>query len=235
MTRQKVFFRVLLLAGLAFFSFLMIRLTLPYRAMRPNISFLRTKERIYHLRYWRFSFYTHVFTSCLVLLAGFTQFSSWLLRRWPRVHRFMGWTYLLVVVVISGPAAFVMALNANGGWLARTSFTTLATLWITFTFLAGYYAMRKRFLLHGAFMFRSYALTLSAITLRIYTFLLEQTTWPLTPREIYILTAWLSWVPNLLVAEWLIRRGRVQRMLERPASDSPAPDGPAVSAAPVER
>lgn len=238
MMRRKVVIRVLLLLGLAFFSFLMIRLTLPYGAMRRNVNFLRTKERIYHLRYWRISFYTHVFTSCLVLLAGFTQFSSWLLRRHPRVHRFMGWTYLLVVVVISGPAAFVMALYANGGWLARTSFTMLATLWITLTFLAGYYAMRKRFLLHGAFMFRSYALTLSALTLRGYTFLLEQTTWPITPREIYILTAWLSWVPNLLVAEWLIRHGRVQRMFKRPAGDSarpatnsPAPDGAAVSAA----
>ena len=212
--KWKLTIRLALLVGLAFFSFLMIRLTLPYRAMQPDIAFLRSKQHIYHVKHWRFSFYTHVFTSCLVLLAGFTQFSSWLLRRRPRIHRTMGWTYLVTVCLVSGPAAFVMALYANGGWLARTSFTTLATLWIGFTFLAGYYVMRKRFVLHGSFMIRSYALTLSAITLRSYTYLLEQTTWNITPREIYILTAWLSWVPNLLVAEWLIRRSRrAERMI----------------------
>ena len=72
--------------------------------------------------------------------------------------------------------------------------------------------IRRRFALHGAFMFRSYALTLSAITLRAYTYLIDLTLLPITPREIYILTAWLSWVPNLLFAEWLVRRGWVGKV-----------------------
>lgn len=204
--------RCLLLLALAFFCILMIQLTLPYTAMRNNISFLHTKLRIYHIRYWRFSFYTHVFTSCLVLLAGFTQFAPRLLARYPRIHRIMGYVYLGVVTMISGPAALVMAFYANAGWAARCSFILLALLWIGFTAYAGYLAIRRRWALHGAFMFRSYALTLSAITLRSYTWLIELTTWQLSPREIYILTAWLSWIPNLIVAEWLIRRGWVQRI-----------------------
>lgn len=211
MTR-RLLIRGLLLLVLAFFSFLMIRLTLPYRVMQNGVAFLRTKEGIYHLTWWRLSFYTHVFTSCLVLIAGFTQFSPWLLGRHSRVHRVMGWTYLVIVTSVSGPAALVMAFYANGGWPARISFLLLASQWIGFTACAGYYAMRKRFRLHGAFMFRSYALTLSAITLRSYTWLLEMTTWPISPREIYILTAWLSWVPNLLLAEYLIRRGWVGKV-----------------------
>jgi hypothetical protein len=72
----------------------------------------------------------------------------------------MGWIYLIGVTTISGPAAFIMALYANGGIAARTSFTLLAIGWISFTLFAGYYAFRRRFVLHGAFMFRSYALTL---------------------------------------------------------------------------
>src|SRR5882724_2925884 len=180
--------------ALAFFTFLMIRLTLPYTAMRNGVSFLHSKQRVYHLGYWRISFYTHVFTSCLVLIAGFTQFNPWLLARRPGVHRFMGWIYLVIVTVVSGPAAFFMALYANGGWAARMSFTFLAVLWIGCTIYAGYAAVRRRFFLHGAFMIRSYALTLSAITLRLYTYLLDLTTLNISPREIYILTAWLSWV-----------------------------------------
>lgn len=210
--RATLFFRGLLLLALAFFSFLMIRLTLPYTAMRSNVNFLHTKQSIYHLRYWRISFYTHVFTSCLVLIAGFTQFAPRLLVRYPRVHRAMGWVYLIIVTTISGPAAFVMALYANGGLAARSSFTLLAVLWVAFTGYAGYYAVRRRFALHGAFMFRSYALTLSAITLRGYTYFIDLTTLPISPRDIYITTAWLSWVPNLILAEILIRRGWVQKV-----------------------
>jgi hypothetical protein len=221
--RRKLIFRILLLSALGFFSFLMIRLTLPYTAMRSNVNFLLTKQHIYHLRHWRISFYTHVFTSCLVLLAGFTQFAPRLLRRLPRIHRLMGWAYLIVVTTISGPAAFVMALYANGGLPARASFTLLSFLWITFTLYAGYFAVRRRFALHGAFMFRSYALTLSAITLRAYTYLIDLTTLPFSPRDIYIMTAWLSWVPNLLIAEMLIRRGWVQKIDRMPHSPIAAP------------
>ena len=209
---KRLLVRIVLLLALTFFTLLMIRLTLPYTALRSDVSFLRSKQLIYHIRYWRLSFYTHVFTSCLVLVAGFTQFAPRLLVRRPGIHRAMGWVYLVVVTTISGPAAFVMALYANGGMAARASFSLLSVGWVSSTLCAGYFAVRRRFALHGAFMFRSYALTLSAITLRGYTYLIDLTTLPITPRETYILTAWLSWVPNLLVAELLIRRGWVEKV-----------------------
>jgi len=210
--RTTLFIRGALLIFLAFFSFLMIRLSLPYTVMRSDVDFLQTKQNIYHIRYWRASFYTHVFTSCFVLIAGFTQFNPWLLGHYRRVHRMMGWAYLVIVTTISGPAAFIMGLYANGGLPARTSFTLLAFLWVVFTLQAGYYAFRRKFQLHGAYMFRSYALTLSAIMLRSYTYLFSLTTIHASARDIYITTAWLSWVPNLLFAEWLIRRGFVDRV-----------------------
>lgn len=201
-----------LLLALAFFSYLMIRITLEYSVMRSDVDFLLTKQHVYPISWWRISFYTHVFTSCFVLIAGFSQFSPWILRKYPRFHRLMGWSYFLIVTIVSGPAAWVMALYANGGLPARTSFTFLATLWIGFTLLAGYYAFRKRFVLHGAYMLRSYALTLSAITLRSYTVILHMTSLA-SPRDIYITTAWLSWVPNLLLAEWLIRKGLIEKII----------------------
>ncbi len=206
-----------LVLALAFFSFLMIRITVAYTAMQSNVAFLMTKQRVYPIVLWRVSFYTHVFASCFVLAAGFTQFAPRILRRYPRVHRIMGWAYLIIVTMVSGPAAWVMALYANGGFPARTSFTLLATLWICFTVTAGYCVVRRQFELHGAYMLRSYALTLSAITLRSYTYILEVTTHA-TPRDIYITAAWLSWVPNLLLAEWLIRRGFVEKFIGPPGA-----------------
>jgi hypothetical protein len=213
--RPAIFLRIVLWLTLAFFCYLMVRLSLPYTVMLPDVDFLQTKETVYHIGYWRHSFYVHVFTSSFVLIAGLTQFNPWLLRRHRRIHRWMGWAYGVIAVGISGPAAFIMGLYANGGLPARTSFVFLAFLWVVFTFCAVLYAVRKRLMTHGAFMVRSYALTLSALTLRSYTFLISLTHLQVGPRDIYITTAWLSWVPNLILAEILIRQGFVEKIYKR--------------------
>lgn len=116
----------------------------------------------------------------------------------------MGYTYVLLIVFITGPASFLMGWHANGGLPARTSFTLLAFLWMVFTVFAWWYATKKKFLQHRAFMIRSYALTLSAITLRIYTVGFDYLDVHAKPIEIYVTTAWLSWVPNLIIAEMII-------------------------------
>lgn len=197
-------FQILLVLLLAFFSYLMLRLSLPYTVIRSDVDFLQTKQNIYHITYWRWSFYVHVFTSIFVLVAGLTQFNKFLQARYKKLHRFIGYLYVLLVVFITGPAAFMMGWHANGGLPARTSFTLLAFLWILFTACAWWFAFRKNFNKHRAFMIRSYALTLSAITLRIYTFAFAYFNINARPVEIYITTAWLSWVPNLIIAEMVI-------------------------------
>ncbi len=172
--------------------------------MHSDVDFLKTKQNVYHISYWRFSFYTHVFTSIFVLAAGLTQFNTYLQRNYKKVHRFIGYMYVLIVVFVTGPAAIVMGWYANGGLPARTSFTLLAFLWVVFTFCAWYFAVTKKFKQHRAFMIRSYALTLSAIALRIYTYSFAYFHIDAKPVEIYITTAWLSWVPNLIIAEMII-------------------------------
>ena len=182
----------------------MLRLSLPYVSFKSDEEFLATKQSIYHIKYWRWSFYIHVFTSIFPLLAGLSQFSYWLLRRHRKFHRTVGYAYVLIVVFISGPASFLMGLHANGGLPARASFTLLAFLWVLFTALAWYFATKGNMAAHRAFMIRSYALTLSAITLRVYTLIFHAIEVDARPIELYITTAWLSWVPNLLIAELII-------------------------------
>lgn len=204
--------QALLIGLLAFFSYLMLRLSLPYTAMRNDVDFLQTKQNVYHIGYWRGSFYVHVFTSIFVLIAGLTQFSTWLQKKRKRIHRIMGYVYILLVVFITGPASFMMGWHANGGLPARASFTLLSFLWMVFTACAWWYATRKRFIQHRAFMIRSYALTLSALSLRIYTVAFAWMNIHARPVEIYITTAWLSWVPNLIIAEMIINYTRRKAM-----------------------
>lgn len=202
-----------LILGLLYSAFLMLRLTLPYTAFRPGIDFLRTKVSVYGILHWRWSFYIHIFTAMAALLAGATQFSPWLLRHRPRVHRIMGYVYVIDVLFITGPAALVMSYYANGGLSAKISFVLQSLCWLLFTWLALRRAFQRRFVSHGEWMLRSYALTFAAITLRTYNALLFYFHSGLNPVDRYVLISWTSWTVNLVVAELLIRGGVVRRIV----------------------
>jgi len=198
-------FRFLLLAALAWGCWLMIKLSWPYHVIAPNIDFLLSKQQVYHNDSWRISFYVHVFTSILILVAGFTQFSKSILKNHTKIHRITGWVYFVVVLLISGPTAFVMSFKANGGLPARASFVSLSIMWYACTLIALIRVKQHCYQSHAQWMIRSYALTLSAITLRIYAFMFDALHVNVHPRDVYITIAWLSWVPNLIVAEMIIR------------------------------
>jgi hypothetical protein len=102
-----------------------------------------------------------------------------------------------------------MGFYANGGTVSRIAFVLLAVLWIFFTAMALVKAKQKKFTAHRNYMMRSYALTLSAITLRAWKYGITNTI-SLPPMDVYRVVAWLGWVGNLLVAEWLIYRQRTK-------------------------
>jgi hypothetical protein len=95
--------------------------------------------------------------------------------------------------------------NAQGGIVTQTGFATLAVLWGAATFIALCHAVARRINLHRRWMIRSYALTFAAVTLR-----LQVPIWVLSLGTDYVgvlpIIAWACWVPNLIFAEWLIRR-----------------------------
>jgi uncharacterized membrane protein len=184
----------------------MIRITIPYFSLEDDVSFLKIKQWMIHNQVWKFCFFVHVFTSTFLLFAGFTQFSGSLLRKNKNLHRNIGKAYIIILLFFSAPAGLVMSIFANGGWLSQTAFTSLSILWIVFTALAYRAAVKKDFQSHGKFMVRSYALTLSALTLRAWKLGLVLAFHP-KPMDLYMIVAWLGWVPNLLLAEWLISKG----------------------------
>jgi putative Mn2+ efflux pump MntP len=109
------------------------------------------------------------------------------------------------VLLITGPAGLVMGFYANGGLWSRIAFVLLAVLWIYFTATALVKAKQKNFKAHRNYMIRSYALTLSAITLRAWKYGITNTM-TLPPMDVYRVVAWVGWVGNLALAEWLIFR-----------------------------
>jgi hypothetical protein len=201
---QTVFNATLLLA-LAFFTWLMARITITYIPYNTDVGFLRIKQQYIHVDSWRTAFFIHVYASMWVLFAGFTQFSKTLLRERPGLHRIMGYIYVTDVLLITGPAGLLMGFYANGGLSSRIAFVLLAALWMFFTAMALIKAKQKDFRAHRRYMIRSYALTLSALTLRAWKYSIANSI-AIPPMDLYRIVAWLGWLGNLVVAEWIIRK-----------------------------
>lgn len=194
---------IVIYAVYAYFCWRLVDIAMQYLPYRTDVAFLRIKQDVSVLLHYRIAFFTHVYSTLFVLPAGFFQFSKGFRIRYPAMHRAMGWLYVTVVLVFAAPSGCWMGLFANGGWTSQVSFCLLAILWFYFTFRAVRFASQGKFLQHRKEMIRSFALTLSAITLRLWKPVLVYLFHP-HPMDVYRLVSWLGWGINLLLAEFII-------------------------------
>jgi hypothetical protein len=87
--------------------------------------------------------------------------------------------------------------------LVVLAFAALSITWIVTSAAALVRARQRRFADHRAWMMRSYSLTFAAVTVRLMAVPLFFVTQD--PVVAITLTFW-SWVLDLMVAEWLVRR-----------------------------
>jgi len=137
----------------------------------------------------------------LALLFGPWQFNQRLRVRRLRLHRWMGGVYL-VSVAGSSVAGLFMAVRADGGLPAAVGFAAMGTLWLLSAIFAFTSIKRVRVEEHRRWMIRNFALTYAAVTLRFYMPLSQLAGLEFEPA--YITIAWLCWVPNLIVVEWIL-------------------------------
>lgn len=154
-----------------------------------------------HLAERKLMFLAHVYAASAALLLGGFQFSS-ALRALP-VHRWIGRAYVLAVL-IGGLSGLVIGSRAIGGPIAAMGFSLLAIFWLGSTALALWYVRVGNIPAHRRWMTRSFALTFAAVTLRIYLLIFGFSGFEYAEASIYL--AWMCWVPNLVFAEWLVRR-----------------------------
>ncbi len=154
---------------------------------------------------WNFAFYGHITLGGIALLIGWIQFSPKVRKRRKKLHQIVGRIYL-IAVLISGLCGVYIAHFATGGIFNSIGFTLSALIWLS-TSIFGYTAIRNRHIrLHQELMIYSYAICFSAVSLRIWLPVLILVTGEFDPA--YHIVAWLSWVPNLFVAYFIIARER---------------------------
>lgn len=193
----------LIITAFLFFFWLMLQITLQYVPMKGDVAFLRIKQDVVGFWYYRVAFFAHVYSSIFILFFGFFQFLPKIRKHFPIVHKWMGRLYVGIILFISGPSGLLMGYYGNGGWTAQVAFCLLSLCWIFFTYKGFETIKNKKLADHKKWMYRSYALTLSAISLRFWKWIIIVAFEP-KPMDAYRIVAWLGWVGNLLIAEWLI-------------------------------
>lgn len=199
------FLKILLVIGFSYFFWLMLRITLEYIPIEKEVSFLLIKQtEVTGNPEYLWFFYLHVYSSIFVLLAGFFA----IIRQdfgIENFHKNAGKLYIFLIIFCAAPSGIYMGFHANGNFSAKLSFVILGTLWWFSTFKAFLLARNKKFNKHKEWMWRSFALTLSALTLRIWKVFIVYLFHP-NPMDVYQIIAWLGWIPNILLIEFLIRK-----------------------------
>jgi uncharacterized membrane protein len=185
-------------------SLFLFSITTLYFSFCSDCNFLLEKQDVVHNPFWRTAFYIHITGGMLALVTGPWQFLRVLRRRYMRLHRTLGKIYLGSILFLAAPSGHFMSYYAEGGVFSAVGFLVMSFLWFWTTWKA-YATVRLHDIQgHKDWMTRSMALTLAAVTLRVWV---PFASYYLGLEQDFVVesSAWVSWVPNLVVAEVLVR------------------------------
>lgn len=147
----------------------------------------------------------HIGAMFIALALGPFQFLRSLRNRHLRLHRLTGKLYI-AGALIGGVGGLYMSFFSIADAWSGIGFGLLA-IGVLITTSRAYFSIREgKVQEHREWMTRSFALILAAVTLRIYIPILEGA--GVSEYTSFAIVGWASWIPNLLLAEWMIRRQR---------------------------
>lgn len=172
----------------------------------------------------------HIMFASIALAAGLLQLSSWVRRRRPRWHRHIGRVYVFGAVLPG--LVLAVALKVFWPFSAVTSVSqwTLCALWGFATATGWVMRRRGRIAEHRRWMFRSYAMTASAVAVVVVEPFVEMAIRPefatrlAGDTDVYLQVTsstenWLALVLVIVGVEWYLERERSRAARRGPGSD----------------
>lgn len=154
---------------------------------------------------WNTNFYTHIILGGFALAIGWIQFNQKLRDRNRKLHKRIGMAYV-TAVFFSGIAGVYVSIYTAGGIISTLGFGSLGIVWLFTTGMGWKTAKSHDFDAHENWMIYSYAACFAAVTLRIWLPLLSNLFGDFITA--YRICAWLCWVPNMMVAYWIVNRNK---------------------------
>jgi uncharacterized membrane protein len=159
----------------------------------------------------------HILFGSIALITCSMQVWTWLRTKHPRVHRISGRLYVFAGVVPAGLFALVVSVISVVGPAGKIGNVLLSLLWFGTTF-AGYLAARRHdYQAHRRWMIRSFALCWSIVVNRVWLVLLLVLLFQFEDsyyggdtdaliEDAAVASIWLSWIVNLMIAQWWLDR-----------------------------
>lgn len=150
----------------------------------------------------------HITAGGGALISGMVQFWPKLRNYSWKLHRFIGFVYLLAILVSSSCAlvlAFTTAYKVN--WANAFTLQVWAAVWISATFMAYYTAIKRKFQLHREWMTRSYIVTV-AFLISGFAYKIPYVQQLGSYEEVSTPLFWMGWAVPLYVYELIRSRKR---------------------------
>lgn len=216
LTRNRIGFGLMTVLAI----FIALTAVVPYLTFDPANFNNATQRYLNAATIAQIGLYAHMIGGGLALLIGPFQFMKGLRDRNRSLHRLLGRIYL-ISIALGGFSAFVIAPGAISGLSGTIGLSMLAVLWLFSAWKAYRHIRTGNTEAHRVWMIRNYALTFAAVTLRLWLGILIVAQLPILETqfagnfdalfvEAYRVVMWLSWVPNLIVAEWIIQGRRAR-------------------------
>jgi hypothetical protein len=186
-----------------FFAVCLAGIALSYFDFDLTRSFLGSKQTMVGNKIWLIAFYLHLLFGAIVTLIAIPLFFSKLIPFKAKLHKRLGKIYIGSILFVSGPTGLYLAFFAEGGQFATIGFILMSMAWMIPTYIAFQRIIKGDIQGHYNWMIRSYAMTLSGVTLRLIT--------PIASRKFdfdyettFIIGAYIPWIFNLVVGEILV-------------------------------
>jgi uncharacterized membrane protein len=157
---------------------------------------------------------THIAFGMIAILIGPFQFFPSLRKKFPRIHRLTGRTYL-ISISIAAIAAIILAINHNiieqGRIVFGTGLLGLAAAWVVTSSMAFWAIKNRNFVQHREWMVKSYVVTCGFTTFRIFAVTLNSYIQLDYSKEMSGIMAWACWSVPLLVTEVFLQARKIRK------------------------
>lgn len=198
-----------------FFSLLLSHNAVLYFTHGGDYGILPEKVIARHDWLWNASFYIHLPSGIICLLAPLLLFARNLAKPVRDLHSVVGKIYVWITLILVCPTGMYLALYAKGGLITQVGFLLQGALLAWFTWKGYQNILRHNVSVHVQYMIRSYAVAAVVLSFRILHiafFLLK-----VPYQDNYAISQWLGLSGNMLVAELVIllttyRKSRSQKL-----------------------
>ena len=200
MIQRSIFYTAWLIV--IYFALYLASIALSYFNFDLQYGFLKAKQHMLSNQLWVVFFFVHLFFGALATLSGWPLFFSKLIAFRSKTHQRLGQLYVYSILFFTGPTGLYLAFFAEGGLGATVGFLAMCYGWILPTYRALYHVLNQNFQKHYEWMIRSYAMTLSGVTLRLFMPFGSKIDM-LTEQAVFVMSSWV-FVFNILLAELII-------------------------------